>query len=160
MPNFVWTFRDRWWGVSWRGWKTASLVRPVSSLRDPSAETCRFGRCCLGYKVFGVAVLTWWPEQRDLQLNAVNHYRQQYKPLIVITLDQRETDNINSLITLSVLSFPRSEVRFRKWDNQNSKTDIIMGLIRLSVIPLSSAYCSSFSFVFLIAKSVTLNIFQ
>ena len=42
--------------------------------------------------------------------------KKQWKLLIVINFGQRETDNINSMNTLSKLTFPLSEDTLGKWD--------------------------------------------
>jgi hypothetical protein len=61
------------------------------------------------------------------------------KPLILITLGQRESDKIVWIITLLELPFQLSKASFRKWDLLKLPyTDYIFRLIILSVIPLRS----------------------
>jgi hypothetical protein len=61
------------------------------------------------------------------------------KPLILITLGQRESDKIVWIITLLELPFQLSKASFRKWDLLKlPNTDYIFRLIIVSVIPLRS----------------------
>jgi hypothetical protein len=67
----------------------------------------------------------------------------QWKPLNVITLGQRESDNINRMITISDRLLIQSACLLVIWDLLNLRHfDHINRMITLSVITLSGLHCN------------------
>ena len=69
-------------------------------------------------------------------------YLIQWKPFNVITLGQRETDNINRMITISKLTRHQHKVKTSELGQDNlGKFDHNKRMITLSVITLSGFHC-------------------
>jgi hypothetical protein len=67
----------------------------------------------------------------------------QWKPLNVITLGQRESDNINQMITISSCLLIQSDRLLGIWALLNlGQFDHINRMITLSVITLSGLHCT------------------